>query len=243
MKKSTTLFLCAALLAVISCGGNSNSKSASDNDVQEETKAPVVQKETKAPAKKWYEKDFSLTYKQYVLGNSIVRSYARKGNVVACNVEGGSSQKLYVFTDSTRTEYILNPSTGKYVKGRERSDFANMDDGIKMLLKNQMGDNVFTGVLKPDKKNGTVKDTTVFGRPAYVIIQEKTEVTFGVETYTKVIEWVDKENALPYYKYGLGKAGDKLITDGKVFEITAFSANPTYEGFIISLDGLTEVTN
>lgn len=48
MKKLTTLFLCAALLAVVSCGGNSNKKSASNNDVKE------VAKEAAAPVAKAY---------------------------------------------------------------------------------------------------------------------------------------------------------------------------------------------
>lgn len=48
MKKSITLFLCAALLAAVSCGGNSNKKSTSANDVKE------VPKETAAPVAKAY---------------------------------------------------------------------------------------------------------------------------------------------------------------------------------------------
>ncbi len=238
------------LAAMTSCGGRGNkSGKTAENDggqvaeavVKEQAKAPEKQAAPKAPAKKWYEQDFSLTYKQYVLGNSATRSYARKGNVIACNIEGSRNQKLYVFTDSTRTEYSLNTANGQFVKGREKSDFAIMNDGVRMLLKDQLGDNVFMDILKPDGKNCTARDTTIFGRPTYVIVQEKTENSFGVDTYTKITEWVDKENNLPYYKYGIGKAGDKVIADGKVFEITEFSATPTYEGFIISLDGLTEI--
>lgn len=239
----TALIMGVAALTACGGGGNKSGKTARTEgeevaavNVEEQSKAPERQAGPKGPAKKWYEQDFSLTYEQYVLGNSTTRSYARKGNVVACNIEGGRSRKLYVFTDSTRTEYTLNPATGQFVKGRERDDFAIMDDGIRMLMKDQLGDNVFTDILKPDGKNCTAKDTTLFGRPAYVITREKTENTFGVEAYTKITEWVDKENSLPYYKYGIGKAGDKVISDGKVFEITAFSAEPTYEGFVMSLD-------
>lgn len=257
MKKIAFKLIAVAVLvfglaALTACGGRGNkSGKAAENEggqvastaVEEQTKAPGKQAEPKGPAKKWYEQDFSLTYTQYILGNSITRSYARKGNLIACNIEGGSSRKLYVFTDSTRTEYLLNADSGKYAKGREKSDFAVMDDGIRMLLKDQLGDNVFKDILKPDGENCTAKDTTIFGRPAYVIIKEKSENVFGVDTYTKVTEWVDKENNLPYFKYGVGKAGDKVVADGKVFEITEFSATPTYEGFIVSLEGLTDVSN
>ncbi|MBR1570542.1 MAG: hypothetical protein IJ651_07415 [Bacteroidales bacterium] len=103
-----------------------------------------------------------------------------------------------------------------------------------------MGDNVFKGILTPDGKNCTARDTTIFGRPAYVITEEKTEEILSVKTYSKIIEWVDKENGLPYYKYAQSKNGDKVLIEGKAFELTAFSADPTYEGLIISLDGLTE---
>ena len=249
-KLITVAALVVGLAALTACGGRGNKSGqtarADGEEVatvaaEEQTEVPGKQAAPERPAKKWYEQDFSLTYKQYVLGNSTTRSYARKGNVIACNIEGSRSQKLYVFTDSTRTEFTLNKAAGQFVKGRERSDFAIMDDGIRMFLKEQLGDNVFKDILKPDGKNCTAKDTTIFGRPAYVIIQEKTENTFGVDTYTKITEWVDKENNLPYYKYGVGKAGDKVIADGKVFEITDFSATPSYEGFIISLDGLTEI--
>ena len=62
----------------------------------------------------------------------------------------------------------------------------------------------------------------------------------GTELYTKAIEWVDKENGLPYYKYGLSKKNGSVYIEGKAFEVTAFSAEPSYEGLIMSLDGLTE---
>ena len=250
-KLITVAAVAVGLVALAACGGRGNkigknTRTEGEEDaaiaVEEQADVPGKQVAPEGPAKKWYEQDFSLTYKQYVLGNSATRSYARKGNVIACNIEDGSSRKLYVFTDSTRTDYTLDKASGQFVKGRERSDFAIMDDGVRMLLQGQMGDNVFSDILKPDGKNCTAKDTTIFGRPAYVIVLEKTENNFGVETYTKITEWVDKENNLTYYKYGVGKSGDKVIADGKVFEITAFSANPSYEGFIISLDGLTELS-
>ena len=62
----------------------------------------------------------------------------------------------------------------------------------------------------------------------------------GEQVYTKVILYIDKENGLPYYKYGLGKTNGQVLIDGVSFEVTDFSAEPTYEGLIMSLDGLTE---
>jgi len=55
--------------------------------------------------------------------------------------------------------------------------------------------------------------------------------------------WLDKENGLPYYKYGLGKNNGQVVTDGKVMEISAFSAEPTYEGLIMTFVDLTDVSN
>ena len=72
--------------------------------------------------------------------------------------------------------------------------------------------------------------------------QEKTEDVVGTELYTKIIEWVDKENGLPYYKYGLSKKNGSVYIEGKAFEVTAFSAEPSYEGLIVSLYGLMEVS-
>lgn len=123
---------------------------------------------------------------------------------------------------------------------RERTGFESVDEAVRDFLKDQLGDNVFKGILKPDGKNCTARDTTIFGRPAYVITEEKTEEILSVKTFSKIIEWVDKENGLPYYKYAQSKNGDKVLIEGKAFELTAFSAKPTYEGLIVSLDGLTE---
>ena len=254
MKKHRYMTLTALVLGIAvlaSCGGGNKGNKAGEAEAvpaeettgtaQEQPRSTEKKQEAKAPAKKWYEQDFTMTYKQYVLTASAVRHYARKGNVVAANAEGSSKWNLYVFTDSTRTEYIVNQANGLYAKGNVKTGLSSVDEGIKAWLKSQMGDNIFS-VLKPDGKNCTARDTTIFGRPAWVIKEEKTTQTFGVEIFTRIIEWVDKENSLPYYKYGFGKNGDKVITDAKAFEITDFSAKPTYEGFVVSLDGLTEVT-
>jgi hypothetical protein len=46
---------------------------------------------------------------------------------------------------------------------------------------------------------------------------------------------------MPYYKYGYVRNGDRVITDGPVFEVLEFSLNPTYEGLTVSLDGLERI--
>ena len=242
--------LMTGLAAVVACGGRSGKGGEAAKTAEEQTVAPAEaetavnatkQEAPKKEVKKWYEQDFSLTYKQYILTTSLTRTYARKGNVVVSKSADSPAVNLMVFTDSTRTDYIVNPENGKYGKLREKTGLSGMDAGIKKYLKDQMGDNVFIGVLKPDGENCTAKDTVIFGRPAYVITQEKKESTLGIEMYTKIIEWVDRENGLPYYKYGFGKSGDKVVANGKAFEITDFSAEPTYEGLVMSLEGLTEV--
>lgn len=254
MKKALYIAIFAALVAAISCGGNSNKKGKADGNVnpeqssevaatQMETNAEVVyaKEEPKAQSKKWHEQDFSMTYKQYVAGASMSRTYARKGNIVIGMVEGGGATTLCVCTDSTRTQYQVSHAGGTYKKTRERTGFESVDEAIRDFLKDQLGDNVFKGILKPDGKNCTASDTTIFGRPAYVITEEKTEEILSVKTYSKIIEWVDKENGLPYYKYAQSKNGDKVLIEGKAFEITAFSAEPAYEGLVVSLYGLTEI--
>ena len=243
MKKALYIAIFAALVAAISCGGNSNKKGKADGNVNPEQSSEVAatQMEPKAQSKKWYEQDFSMTYKQYVAGASMSRTYARKGNIVIGMVEGGGATTLCVCTDSTRTQYQVSHASGTCRKTRERTGFESVDEAVRDFLKDQLGDNVFKGILNPDGKNHTARDTTIFGRPVYVITEVKTEEILSVKTYSKIIEWVDKENGLPYYKYAQSKNGDKVLIEGKAFEITAFSAEPTYEGLIISLDGLTEI--
>lgn len=96
MKKALYIAIFAALVAAISCGGNSNKKGKADGNVnpeqssevaatQMETNAEVVfaKEEPKAQSKEWYEQDFSMTYKQYVAGASMSRTYARKGTLLS----------------------------------------------------------------------------------------------------------------------------------------------------------------
>ena len=250
MKKIYLSLMVTAAMIFMACGGGNKSsevaeaegeqteESASTEQVVESTKP-----EQKAEAKKWWEHDFMLTYKEYIMGKSITRTYARKGNVLVGQAEGNPAQNMFIFTDSTRTDYLVNPDKGRFGKVKEKTGFSTVNEGIKSYLKSQMGDNVFGKMPKIDDKDCTVKDTTIFGRPAYVITQEKTQKVMTNEVYTKVIVWMDKENSLPYYKYGLGKNNGQVVTDGKVMEITAFSAEPTYEGLAMSLDGMTDVSN
>ena len=253
--KKLSFILCVALIAAVSCGGNPDkkgdaaesgnanaSKEAAATQAETKTESAAGKQESKAPARKWYEQDFSLTEKMYVSTASMSRTYARKGNIVIFSAEGSGTTNLFVCTDSTRTQYLVNNDKGTYVKRGEKSDFDSVDDAIYQYLKGQMSNTIFGDRLKKDGKGVTAKDTTVFGRPAWVLTQEKTEDVVGVELYTKVIEWVDKENGLPYYKYGLSRKNGAPYIEGKSFEVTAFSAEPTYEGLIVSLDRLTEIT-
>ena len=251
MKRITLIALSVAMIAAVSCGNNPPKKTTNQDVAQDavavtesaRAEAPVAKTEKpKADAKKWYEKDFSLTEKMYVSGASMSRIYARKGNVLIFKMEGSQTTNLFVCTDSTRTGYVVNEGAGTYVKKSEKSEFDSVDEAIYDYLKSSMSNTIFGERLKKNGKGVSVKDTTVFGRPAYVLTQEKTEDVVGTELYTKVIEWVDKENGLPYYKYGLSKKDGSAYIEGKAFEVTSFSAEPTYEGLIVSLDGLTEIS-
>lgn len=254
MKKNRFIIIAAVafgMAAMTACGGGASKGEAAEAEGEQteesadtqQTESAAEQPEQKAEAKKWYEQDFMLTYKQYVMGKSITHTYARKGNIVVSQSEGSPAQNMFVFTDSTRTDYLVNPDKGRFGKIKEKTGFSTINEGIKSYLKSQMGDNVFGKMPKLDDEDCTVKDTTIFGRPAYVITQEKTQKVMTNEVYTKVIVWLDKENGLPYYKYGLGKNNGQVVTDGKVMEISAFSAEPTYEGLIMSFVDLTDVSN
>lgn len=254
MKKLLTIFAVAAMVALTACGGRQAGKSnnaaseepekVTQEDVtlaEEDTPAPVAEKaeEPKVEAPKWYEQDFCLTEKMFVLGNPFTRTYARKGNILAYKTEGSQTQNLLVCTDSSRTNYLIG-NNGKYAKLSEKKGFSGIEEAVRSYLKDQMSNTLFDKIPKKDDKGCTVKDTTIFGRPAYILTKETTETILTNEVYTKVILHIDKENGLPYYKYGLGKTNGQVLIDGVSFEVTDFSAEPTYEGLIMSLDGLTE---
>ncbi len=254
MKRITLIALCAAMMAAVSCGGNTNKGGrASGNEDTEQaaetavatpdtkTEAVADKTEQKAEPKKWYEKDFSLTEKMYVGNASVTRTYARKGNILISKVEGSGATNLFVCTDSTRTQYLVGNDTGKYGKVGEKSGFDSVDDAIYKYLKSQMGETVFGKTFKKGDDGTTTRDTTLFGRPAYVITKEVTEKNSVVEVWGKSIMYIDKEFGLPYYKWSTMKTNGKVRSEGKAFEVTAFSDQPTYEGLIVSLDGLTEV--
>lgn len=246
--------ICMALAAAVSCGGNSNKgvKVSVNDSAEQSTEVAATQasetlaepemakQEVKVTSGKWYEQDFFLKEKMYVSTASMTRIYARKGNVLIFKAEGSMTTNLFVCTDSTRTGYVVNDSALTYIKKSEKSDFSSVDEAMYDYLHSSMSNTVFGEVLKKGGDGVTSRDTTLFGRQAYILTQEKTEDVVGVEMYSKLIQWVDKENGLPYYKYGFSTKDGAVIIDGKAFEILEFSADPSYDGLITSLDGLTE---
>ena len=249
MKKSFILILAAAVaLVAVSCGNNNSKKKAVDETDREEvevsareTSAPVQEPEKKMEPKKWYEQDFSLTEKMYVGSAGITRTYARKGNILICMVEGSGATNLFVCTDSTRTHYLVGNNTGKYGKTGEKTGFTSVDDAIYKYLKSQMGETVLGKTFRKGEEGTTTRDTTIFGRPAYVITKDMTEKNAVVEVSGRAIMYIDQELGIPFYKWSSIKTNGKLTTEGKAFEVTAFSTEPTYEGLIMSLEGLEEV--
>ena len=252
MKRISLIAFCVAMMAAVACGGNSGKggKAVESGDTEQmveaadEATAPVAEKqEQKVEPKKWYEGDFTLTEKMYVGSASTTRIYARKGNIVIGTAEGSPSTTLFVCTDSTRTQYLVANEKGTYAKVGEKSGFDSVDEAIYKYLKDQMSNTLFGKTLKKGDEGVTVKDTTIFGRPAYVMTKEVTEKNVVAEVWGKTIMYMDKENGLPYYKWAIVKntGNGNVITEGKVFEVTAFSADPTYEGLIVSLDGLTGI--
>jgi hypothetical protein len=251
MKKNYLSLMVVVALTLTACGGGNKSNSAeveseglqTDETVEAEpTKAAVDKTEQKAEAKKWYEGDFTLTEKMYVGSASMTRTYARKGNIVIGTADGSPTTSLFVCTDSTRTQYLVGNEKKTYAKTGEKSGFTSVDDAICKYLKSQMSNTLFGNAFKPSDEGCTAKDTTIFGRSAYVITKETTASNVAASVSGKGIMHVDKENGLVYYKYAMMKSGDKVIREGVEFEVTAFSDQPTYEGLIVSLDGLTEIT-
>lgn len=241
MKKNPFIIIAAfafGLATVTACGGSSKSSESADEQQTEETAIAEQAKESS----KWYQQDFAMTFKQYVMGQSITRRYARKGNILVGMAEGSPTQSVSVCTDSSRIQYLVSPNKGNYTKMKEKTGYASIDDVVKTYLKSQLGDEFFGKHLNPGDDDCTSKDTTLFGRPAYVIRKEAAVKNVAVEASGYTIEWVDKENGLTYYKYVYMKSGDKVINDGITFEVSDFSTKPTYEGLTISLDGLKEVT-
>ena len=248
-KLITVTAVAVGLVALAACGGRGNKGGKNTRTEGEEvaaapaecrTDVPGKQAEPEGPAREWYRQDFSLTEKMYVSGASMGRVYARKGNVLIFKMEGSQTTNLFVCTDSTRTGYLVNEGAGTYVRKSVKTGFDSVDEAICDYLQSSLGNTLFGERLKKNGKGVSVRDTTIFGRPACVLTQEKTEDVFGVELYTRVIEWVDKENGLPYYKYVLSRKDGAPYMEGKAFEVTAFSAEPTYEGLVVSLDGMTE---
>lgn len=250
MKKIYLSLIAIAALTLTACGGGNKSNDAeAEADEQqteesvsaEQSNAAAEKTEQKAEAKKWYEGDFTLTEKMYVGSASMTRIYARKGNVVIGTSEGSPTTSLFVCTDSTRTQYLVGNAKKTYAKTGEKSGFTSVDDAVMKYLKGQLSNTLFGKAFKPGDEGCTTKDTTIFGRPAYIITKEVSKSNVVASVSGKSIMHVDKENGLAYYKYTIMKNGDKVISEGVEFEVTAFSDKPTYEGLIVSLDGLTEV--
>ena len=252
----------ASLLMVSACGGG-NSSQNTDQDTDQKAEENVVatqqtpsqevaQAEEQAPAeaeapkeegKEWWKHDFVLTEKMYVGTACMERTYARKGNILIGMSEGSGMTNLFVCTDSTRTLYTIGNEKKTFIKRHEKTGFNGVDDAVYRYLKDQMSNTVFGKQLKIGDEGTTVRDTTIFGRPAYIITKEKSEKNAIVDVWGKTIMHIDKENGLPYYKWSIMKSKGQLETkgEGKAFEVTAFSAEPDYEGLIMSLDGLTEI--
>ncbi len=260
MIKKRTIITAAVFVALASftaCGGlisnNNQQQSDSDDEQTEETvtteqtvaesdiQQPKEEPKAEPATKKWYEGDFVITHTMYVAKTGLTRVFARKGNALAVKNETGP-QYLYVFTDDTRTDYIV--SDRGYAKKSDKTGLNSVNDGIYKYLKGQLGDNLFK-VFKPGDKDCSFKDTTIFGRPAYVVTKVAAEKNFAAEASGKTILHIDKENSLVSYKYGILNTtinGNTSTIENVEFKITDFSDNPTYDGLIMSLDGLTEIT-
>ena len=256
MKKITLFAISVALVAAVSCGGNSNNGSKNAGSEGSEQAAEVAsgqpeakaepaaqQQEKKAAAKKWYEQDFTLTEVRYVGTATMTRTYARKGNVVIGTTPGSKTTALFFCTDSTRTEYLVGNEKKQYGKVKVKDGFDSVDDAIYQYLKGQMGDTVFGKIFKKGEEGTTSRDTTIFGRPAYIITKEMNQKNAVAEVWGKTIMYIDNELGLPYYKWSIIKTNGQVTAEGRSFEVIEFSANPTYEGLIVSLDGLTEISN
>ena len=247
------LMYVAGMTLFVACGGNTGkgAKTAGDDNTEQtaeaagtpesKTDAAAAGQERKADAKKWYEGDFTLTEKMYVGSASMTRIYARKGNIVIGTSEGSLTTSLFVCTDSTRTEYLIGNEKGRYAKRGEKSGFSSVDEAVYKYLKGQMSETVFGKTFKKGEEGTTTRDTTIFGRPAYIITKEATEKNSIVEVWGKTIMYIDKENGMPYYKWSIMKTNGSVTREGVIFEVTDFSDKPTYEGLIVSLDGLTAI--
>lgn len=250
----------AGLLMLSACGGGNTNQNAepaegqqteenaiatqqtpSEEVAQAEEQAPAEIEATKQEDKEWWKHDFVLTEKMYVGTACMERTYARKGNILIGVSEGSGMTNLFVCTDSTRTLYTIGNEKKTFVKRHEKTGFNGVDDAVYKYLKDQMSNTVFGKTLKKGEEGTTLRDTVIFGRPAYIITKEKSEKNAIVEVWGKTIMHIDKENGLPYYKWSIMKNNGKVLSEGKAFEVIAFSAEPDYEGLIMSLDGLTEI--
>lgn len=256
MKLYIAMVCLAGLVVMTACGGGNNkvnTEPATNTDSEELTEQTIepeqvvepeqtVEPEQKVEPKKWYENDFCLTEKMYIMGSDVgvTRTFARKGNIIVAATEGSTIMNVFVCTDSTRTNYLVNSELNSYGMIGEKKGFKSVDEAVYKYLQGQMSETVFGKTFTKDDPDCVVRDTTVFGRPAYIITKEATEKNIVAEVYGKTILYVDKEYGFPYYKYNYLKSNDQVMTDGKSFELVDFTFEPTYEGLVVSLEGFTE---
>ncbi len=248
MKRNKLLIIaCVALMSGIltACVGN---KSGNDQQSDEQTteqvsssaEQPAPEPVKAEPVKKWYEQNFTLTMKRYVMTASMTQTFARKDNIISVKGESGITN-LFVCTDSTRIGYMVKDN-GKCVKVSEKTGFSSADEAAYKYLKSQLGETVMGKAFKKGDEGCTSKDTTILGRPAYVITKVAEEKNVVATSKGKTIMHIDNENGMIYYKYVYVETNGTVITDGVAFEVTDFSDDPTYEGLIVSLDGFEDMT-
>ena len=115
MKKIYLSLMTIAAMMFMACGGGNKSNEAveaegeqTEESASAEQAAESAKPEQKAEAKKWYEQDFMLTYKEYIMGKSITRTYARKGNVLVGQAEGNARpRRRRASLPSTRASRVI----------------------------------------------------------------------------------------------------------------------------------------
>ena len=240
MKRVLFSVVVIALMAGImtACGGkktdnNQESEEQPTTEVAAVEATPEPEPVAQEPEKKWYEKNFTLTMTQHLGTAAITQTYARKDNIIAVKQESGTTN-LFVCTDSSRIGYLIN--NGKYIQLSEKKGFDNADEAAFKYLKSQFGETLLGKHPKKGEDDVTTKDTTYLGHDAYHFSKKIEEKNFAATAKGKAIVVVDKKNDMVYYKWAHTEINDQVMTDGVVFEVTAFSDDPTYEGIVISLD-------
>ena len=170
MKLYLALICTAGLLMMTACGGgNKLGSKTTENEGTEQTvnsdqTVPTVNNEPETPAepepepeqkvepKKWYENDFCLTEKMYIMGSDVgvTRTFARKGNIIVAATEGSTIMNVFVCTDSTRTNYLVNSELKSYGMLGEKKGFKSVDEAVYKYLSGQMSETVFGKTFAKD---------------------------------------------------------------------------------------------